>query len=307
MGVILTSLINPLYAINPIWNAGGIVGISATFGTKVNRIGFLTGAYIVCENIQLNAYANRLYCFNSYGPDLKRIENQFNLGITGAFGPETLTLSREAVFFSPVSNFTGKSNSLSYVFKIYSDNISTSQNTGIIGFQSGNFHFFTENDLFIFKGSDKYRTGAVSVIYQNMNMQLGVNLLLWTGNNNDEKKIKIKPGESDYRSEFGYYDLSETKYGKFSHGILAFSGAYALPYSQTISAMAGIDSEQIRHVVQNKFLHDMPFIPKKLNKAINPHFPKLDSNGLPYLKKQDQTMKKSKFFGTVSVNPTLFY
>lgn len=308
-GFILITTLKPLLAINTNWNtgAGGMIGLSATFGTKVNRIGFLAGGFIIIENVQFNTSFNRLFCFNSYGPNLRRIENQFNIGITGSFGPAMSTvINSEPVFYSPVSNFTGNKHSISYVYKIYTDNISTSQSTGIIGFQSGGIHFYTENDLLIFKGSDKYRTGAISLFYQRQNFQVGITSLLWTGNNEEDKKIKIPPGQNNYDSKYGYYDLSETKHGRFSHGILAVFGAYSLGNAQTISATAGIDSEQVRHTIQNKFIHDMPFIPKKWNNTINPHFPMLDSIGKPFINK-DQKIKKPEFFGTISLNPTLFY
>lgn len=305
IGLILLLLLNPLSAQNLNWNPGGTIGISATFGTKINRVGILFGAFIVLDHVQVNTYFNRFYCFNNLGPDLRRIENQLNFGLTGAFGPTVADTSSDFIFFSPISNFTGKKHSISYVYKIYTDNISTSQNTGIIGFQSGNFQFYTENDLFIFKGNDKYRTGALSFTYQYQNALAGITCLLWTGHNQDEKAVKIPPGEG-YISQFGHYDLSETKYGRHSHGILALYASYALPYMQTVSATAGIDAEQIRHGLQNKVLHDMPFLPRKW-KTVNPHFPMLDTEGKSFLNKKDQKIRKPLFFGTMSLNPVLFY
>ena len=305
-GLIYLSISDRVFAYTPEVNIGGTIGLSATFGTKVNRIGLVIGGFIAVEHLQINSSFNRFYCYNSYGPDLPRKESQFNLGVTGSFGPEVAT-TEDYIFFSPVSNFTGKKHSVSYVYKIYKDNISTSQNSGVIGFQTGNIQFYSENDLFIFKGSDKYRTGAISLNYQYQNTQVGISCLLWTADNTDKKKIKVPPGESAYNSKHGYYDLSQTKHGRYSQGILALHAAYDLPYSQTISVDAGIDAEQVRHVLQNKILHDMPFVPDKWIKAINPHFPMLDTEGNPFLDKENQKIRKPLFFGATSLNPTLFY
>ena len=308
IGFLILIDLNGLNAQSSNFNGGGSLGLSATLGTKVKRIGFFLGGFIVMDQIQFNTYFNRFYCFNSYGPHSKRLENVLNVGITGAFGPPTIQSVNERNFFSPISNFTNKRHSISYVYKIYTDNISTSQNSGIIGFQTGNIQFYAENDLFIFKGSDKYRTGAFSLIYQYFKTQIGLTCLLWTGNNNDKETIKILKGENhEYSSKFGYYDLSETKYGRYSHGIIALQAAYALPLMQSLNVQAGIDAEQIRHAFQNKILHDLPFIPNKWNKSINPHFPMLDEEGKPFLYKKGQKIREPKFHGSASLNPVLLY
>jgi hypothetical protein len=286
----------------------GTAGISATFGSKVNRLGLMAGFWAFYENFQLNVYGNSFYCFNSFGPNTPRWESQLNLGLLGSFGPHrAFNNDNHARFYSPVSNFTGRQHSLTYILKFYFDNIGTSQPTAIAGLGTGRTSFFMENDLLILRGSDKYRTGAVSVLHQYQDFRFGATALLWTGNNRAKEAVKVRGEQTDYPSEFGYYDLSETKFGKHSHGIFALQADYQLPYRQALGLRAGVDAEQVRHIIQNKILHDMPFLPRIFNKPDNPHFPMLDEEGKPYLFKEDQKIRKPVFFGDVSLNPTLTY
>jgi hypothetical protein len=55
----------------------------------------------------------------------------------------------------------------------------------------------------------------------------------------------------------------------------------------------GIDSEQVRHVFQNKLFHDLPFLPKKYQNQ-TPHYPRLNKEGLPVFTKNE--VRKDKFY-----------
>ncbi len=139
--------------------------------------------------------------------------------------------------------------------------------------------------------------------YKHGNIKYGINSLLWTGNSNN---IKTHYDEN-YPAHYGYRDLSKSKYGKFSNGILSFQVQYTSEYAQLINFELGIDSEYVRHMLQNKFMHDMNWIPKKWNGAQNPHYPMLDTNGMPYLYREGQKVKKSKLYLDMSINKNLFY
>jgi len=69
----------------------------------------------------------------------------------------------------------------------------------------------------------------------------------------------------------------------------------------------GVDSEHIRYAIQDIFIHDMYFIPKKWNKAKNPHYPMLDTTGQPYLFKPGQKVKPTSFYFEFSGNTGIFY
>jgi hypothetical protein len=80
--------------------------------------------------------------------------------------------------------------------------------------------------------------------------------------------------------QVGYKDLSETLLGRKSHGIVSFGVDYLMGYGNRIHALVGLDHERIRHGLQNKFMHDKPFVPKNWRKA-NVNYPMLNESGKP--------------------------
>jgi hypothetical protein len=69
----------------------------------------------------------------------------------------------------------------------------------------------------------------------------------------------------------------------------------------------GIDAEQVRHALQNRFIHDMPFIPKGLNPPRQPHIPMVAADGKPYLFREGQEIRKARLWGNINVNAPVFY
>jgi hypothetical protein len=49
----------------------------------------------------------------------------------------------------------------------------------------------------------------------------------------------------------------------------------------------------VRHVFQNKLFHDLPFLPKKYQNQ-TPHYPRLNTEGLPVFTKNE--VRKDKFY-----------
>ena len=76
---------------------------------------------------------------------------------------------------------------------------------------------------------------------------------------------------------------------------------------QILQANVGIDAEEIRNAVQNRFNHDMILIPKKWYKRNNCHIPMLDENGNPYLYLDGQKIKKPELYWNVFSGATNFY
>ena len=294
-------------ALLEIGNWGANVGISATFGTKTNRIGLKINTYYFYEYAQINVQWASFYAFNHFGTNQKRKEHQASVGIVGAVGDfaEAEKNSVENSFLHPVSNQTSHSHSLGYAYKWYFDDIGTSQNGGMIGFQIKHFHAVVENDIFAGTGSDRYRTGAFLVAYQKEDIQIALSNILWTGNPKIKGSKRIR--NSDYPSPFGYFEYKDLPHSAHSHGILSLQVSYRLPHAQIASGNIGIDAEQVRHFIQNRLIHDMPFVPKKWNKAKNPHVPMLTDKGKLYLYGENQRVRKARFWATASLNPTLFY
>jgi len=278
-------------------------GLTFNLGSKVKRLGLRGGFYVYRDFIQLNVQIAGHYHFNGWGPDLKGKEWQMSTGILGSWGKvETETNNP---FIQAVGNQTQRPYSITYAYKWYFDEILTSQQTGIIAIGLRNFTIISENDALIGDGTDKFRTGTILVQYRHKNTIISLNNTMWTGDAKYHKTKRIKGTE--YPARFGYFDLSRALYADCSHGILALQVQQYLVYQQNARFSMGIDAEQIRHFLQNKTIHDMPFVPKRWNKAENAHYPMLDTKGKPYLFQKGQKIRPIRFFWELSLNPSLFY
>ena len=280
---------------------GGMVGVSLTFGTRVNRLGGVAKAYCAGSQFQLNGELAVHYNFSTFGPPLSGPEVRASLG--GVYGWGNASDS-ENLFLSPVSNQMGRKYSFAYSYNYYWDTIGTTQPTGTLALQWDAVHLISENDILAFRGGDKYRTGAATIAYREEKTWVAVKTVLWTG---DTGKNTRRVRGSDYPSRFGYRDMRQAPHGSYSHGVLSGQLQYAWSGFQTAAAEFGIDSEKIRNLVQNKFIHDMIFIPDRWVAHENQHVPMLDSRGGQYLFKEGQTIKPAEPFMAVGINPALFY
>jgi hypothetical protein len=123
------------------------------------------------------------------------------------------------------------------------------QRTGMIGFRSGDFNISYENDGSIFAlgdGGDSYRTAAL-----NMNIgdfSTGFNLFTGRRTLKDQEKENIEIGKN-FRDSNGVFHKNSfvneqgTKYRL---------GALTIGYK---SLRVGVNSEHIRHAIQNSFIH----------------------------------------------------
>ena len=297
--IILLVLCCQFYGIsNAQIETGWTAGISATFGSKIKRIGLRGNVYGYRNFAQMNLETAVYYTWNGWGPDAPRWEGRVSIGALGAWGkskPE-----RNNPFIQNLQNQTGKPGSFGYAYNIYLDNIGTSQATGTIYIAGRNGRFIFENDMFAWTGQDKFITSRVRLEYRYKNTLFTLRNLLWTGDPEFEKRPPIE--DPDYPSMFGYYDMTKCKYCDRSYGILALQVRQWLPYNQTIHMSWGIDSEKVRHIVQNEFTHDMPIYGMKWVMAENPHIPMLDINGEPYLFKEGQQIEPFEWFWEIGLN-----
>jgi hypothetical protein len=102
-------------------------------------------------------------------------------------------------------------------------------------------------------------------------------------------------------------DTTGAVYRKTSGGMLSAQFRYNAGYLQNVQANVGVDAEQIRNAVQNKFIHDMRFIPKKWNKSHNCHLPMLDEQGEQYLFRPGQKIRKPRPYLNLYANANVFY
>ena len=278
------------------------VGISFNFGSKINRLGVVTyfGGYT--NFFQANMGLRVFYNFNTYGPSNTGLELQTSIGILFGYGK---IKSQTQNFYSSVSNHTQYNNSCAYVWNYYFDKQQTSQPTGIVSFEFGNFQIIHENDLFGHSSVDKYRTAAIKLAYTDSVLRFAINVEMWTGDTKAQPRVR----NTDYPARAGYIDMSDAPFAQHSSGILSFQFDYALPYQQVIRLESGLDSEKVRHVLQNKIIHDWVFIPKGWlsNDSYNLHVPMLDTNHEQYLFKPEQEIKKARVYMNFSGNPGVFY
>jgi hypothetical protein len=82
-------------------------------------------------------------------------------------------------------------------------------------------------------------------------------------------------------------------YGRTSHGIFYTSGQQTFANGQVASLHLGVDSEQVRHFFQNRLVHDLILLPKKVQRN-TPHYPRLDKDG-------------NNVFGRKEKRPDVFY
>ncbi len=277
-------------------------GLSFRFGTTQNRVGVAAGGFCYYDFVQINLRVSGLYNIKTYGPPKKGFELQLGGGLVVAYGKRD---SVENPFLSRLDNKTGRKHSVSVGYDWYFDKIGTSQRSGLIGLQFGDFAIATENDLLGQAGQDKYRTAAILLSYRVDSVRIAVSSVLWTGNTSSDEVIVVQ--DSAYPARFGYKDLTDAQYGGFSNGAVSAQIEYAAPYFQTFVANVGVDSEHVRNLLQNKIMHDMYFIPPSLIPDRNPHVPMVDTENKPYLYNANQKIKSSKLILDLGVNMDIFY
>jgi hypothetical protein len=282
---------------------GGTIGASLTFGTQVNRVGVIAKGYARYHQFQLNAQTVNFFNFRTFGIPKGGLETQNSLGLIYGFG------GNEMDDFIPMidilGNQTKQKNHVGYAYNFYNDENQMSQKTATISLQFDRLTFLTENDAFSFFANDRYRTAAAMFRYRiDEFTYISMQTTLWTG---DPFYRTIQPIYEDYPNSSGYEDMTGSRFTANSHGILAMQIIRLLPYQQQVLMNLGIDAEQVRHALQNRFIHDMPFIPKGWHLPRQPHIPMVAEDGKPYLYQEGQVIRKARFWGNVNINTPIFY
>lgn len=274
------------------------ISVIASFGTHFQRFGVVLQGYGVHDKMQFNASLRLYHNYKNLGPKNAYNELNTSMGVLFAYGDLTNELNR---FVSSISNQTNYKNAIAYSYNLWFNKNKTSQATGTLALYFNKFAIISENDALAKKYLDRFRTGAILIQYQHQQFQYAISSTMWTG--------KLGSGVRDDASfkGAGYLNLDNHIYGNLSHGLLSTKVSYVDEFYQVYQVNAGIDADQVRNVLQNKLMHDMPFVPKKWNKAVNLHFPMIDENGNQYLYKENQKIRPIKLLLNGHVNPTIFY
>ncbi len=273
------------------------VGIILAIGTHIDRFGVSINSYYHNNHFQINPELRLYFNGKNLGPNQQSVEGVVSLGVVYNYGKKD-TITND--FYSSISNQSQRKNSFGYAYNFYFNDIQTSQKTGTVSIQVSDYNFIAENDLFAQPKLDRYRTGGFLFQYQKENIQLGINTTLFTGEMGQRITDESYPFNHVYENTVG------GKYTQFSHGLLSAQLKYVGNYYQTYQANVGIDSEKVRHTVQNRFIHDFIVLPK-ITKNINAHIPMIDAKGEQYLFKEGQKVKPIKFYFNGFSNSGLFY
>ena len=276
---------------------GGQIGFSFNVGSHFNRIGLMAKVYYHYEHIQANVQLCGFYNARSFPVGIPSWEGQLKIGVVGTWGAKNANLNNP--FINELSNQTNRPFSIGYSYNFYLDNIETSQLTGSFGLGIYGFSLMFENDFLAFFQEDKYRSGAFAFLYRTQHVQIGLCNLAWTADPYGPKTIQMK-NPKQFPSKYGYRAMHLEKYSNHSAGVLALQVEAAIGYGQYIGAAIGIDAEQIRNTIQNKWIHDS-FILK------NPHIPMIDEKGEQYLYKKGQKIRRPKFYLQFLGNSTTLY
>ena len=274
---------------------GATAGVVLDFGTHINAVGLNLKGYYTDYFFQANASTTFTLSANGYGDRKRFWESKNAVGLVLLAGKKQMDVDFQ---LDGLNHQTPYNLGLGYNYIWYRDNAGTSQNSGGFGIHIKNVSIYHENDVFGGKAKDRFRTGHFYVTYRDDDYKFGIGINLWTGETAHARWEKIHLDKAPN----GFKILEDLPYGKTSHGILYGSFIYNLPYRQDIHLKVGMDSENIRHGVQNRLIHDLFFLPKftKLINRVTPHYPRLDENGCPVFNKDD--VRPPKIFFQFGMN-----
>lgn len=258
---------------------GGSVGVSINMGTHINSIGLNLKGYYTDYFYQVNAGTTINFSTKGFGSRTNFWDSRTSLGLVLLAGKKEQTPN---LMLDGLNHQTNYNLGLGYNYLWYLDQAGTSQNSGGFGIHVKSLSLYHENDVFGGQGKDRFRTGHLFAAYRYKEWQFGAGINLWTGEtaNSRWEKIILEDCPNGFRI------LEDLPYGKTSHGLLYGSVTRFYPYNQSASLRIGIDSEHVRHAVQNRLIHDLILIPKAI-KRTTPHYPRLDSHGCPAFYKED--------------------
>jgi len=284
------------------------IALTVNIGTHIQRSGLQFRGHL--EYKQWQAYSSAKFNFSKkgLGPIKNSIGTLLSAGASFSHGNQEILNTDHDYLHLPFLLFreSFKKYSYGYSFHYYLDRHKTSQGSGSIFIKLNNVYLIGENDILgNLTGKDQYRTGSFALAYVADRIVLHSKVLMWTGQTRCKGMQRVK-NNPRFDSRYGYKDHSMCNYSNLSHGIFSMGLSYRTNHWMPTLAI-GRDDEKIRNTVQNKLIHDMPFIPKRWNGAKNAHIPMLDINGNPYINKNEQVLKPGSWFLQLGLNDGIFY
>ncbi len=276
-------------------------GIKATllvaFGSHQNSLGVKLDSYVGNDFVQLNAGVTARYFLTNLGNRSNFGELRFSTGgvLMLGKGKNPVNMDWDGSLHQSKSEY-----SIGYAHYWYLDRLGTSQRSGAWNIGIQRVDILMENDVFGGQAKDRFRTGSLVVSYRDSLYKASVGLTIWTGETAETIWNKTAlPGAPN-----GFRDLTARPFGKLNHGILYGEMKHRFVGVQTAGARLGWDSEQIRHIFQNKMSHDLVLFPKKMVRR-TPHYPRLDKLGNNVFTRKEA--RKPRFYFQTSLNDGLPY
>jgi hypothetical protein len=268
---------------------GGTIGVSLSLGTHNTSVGLSLNGYYTDYFYQVNLGTRFLFFEQGFGDRRHSWESRSTAGLVLIAGKDERLIDFE---LDGLNHQTDKNLGIGYNYIWYYDGAGTSQTSGGFGFHIHDFSLYHENDIFGGQGRDRFRTGQFHLSYRYEQFKFTAGIQLWTG------ESKTAPLREDACNDCpsGYRDLRNTKFGKTSHGILYAGWRMQHDFNQSSVIRVGIDSERIRHIFQNKLIHDLGAF---VNRP-TPHYPMLDAYGIPTFDKS--RVRKPKPYLLVGAN-----
>lgn len=276
---------------------GGQVGAVFQIGSHKNAVGLTLNGYYQDYFFQVNAGQQFIFNARDLGTRTNFVESRTSIGALLLGGKRDNTIDP---FIQPLNHQSNYRNAIGYSYIWYLDKAGTSQRSGAWGLHFSKFSVYHENDVFGGQGKDRYRSGDFQLAYRHDNLRFSAGIRIWTGETSKTKWIKTSTDVCPN----GYKLLEDNAYGGTSHGILYGGIQGALIYNQYASFYTGVDSEVIRHMFQNRLMHDLPFLPKSF-KRTTPHYPMLDDHGCAVFDNKDR--RKDKWFIQTGLNGNWSY
>lgn len=273
-------------------NFGASVGIVANVGTHVTGVGLNINTYYTDYFYQFNVGTTLYLNERSFGGRKRFFESRSSVGAVILFGKKEMPIDFQ---LNGLNHQTPYNYGVGYNYVLYHDNAGTSQLSGGMAIHVKNVSIYHENDMFGGQAKDRFRTAHILFTYRNKDLKLGTGVNLWTGETGNSKWQRI----SLDKCPNGFRALDDLPYGRTSHGIAYGAVWLNGPYGQIPHLKVGYDSEQIRHAVQNRLIHDLIFLPKKIERN-TPHYPRLDESGCPVFEYEE--VRNGKLFLQLGMN-----
>lgn len=273
------------------------LGLTASVGSHVNTIGFYLRSNVNYRFIQLNQSTDIQLSEKSYAGRRKMIETRNAFGMILLGGKKNLTPSFQ---YDALNHNTNYQYGIGYNYVFYNDNRGTSQNSGGFALHLGKLSIYHENDVFAGQSKDRFRTGTARISWTDSLYQFAIGVNLWTGETSNTLWQKI----CTPKMPNGFRSLEDKDYGGTSHGIAYAEFRMNQPFNLHPYLRIGMDSEEIRHSIQNRLFHDLIFLPKNMERT-TPHYPRVDDQGCAVFNRNER--KKDLLYLQLGVNDYILH